>query len=188
MADTRQSDPVSAETTLIDVPPEMLETWLEAGGTVLVDVREDFEHTSERIDGSRHAPLGSLDPEALRADCADKRIVFHCVSGTRSTEAATRCATAGGAVFHLLGGIEAWKQSGRPTLKSRSAPRIGVMRQVQMVAGTLVLLGVLLGVLVSPWLLGLSGLVGAGLVFAGASGWCGMAKLLGRAPWNRIPA
>jgi len=46
-------------------------------------------------------------------------------------------------------------------------------------------LGVLLGVLVSPWFLILSGFVGCGLVFAGATGWCGMALLLARLPWNR---
>jgi hypothetical protein len=31
----------------------------------------------------------------------------------------------------------------------------------------------------------LSALIGAGLLFAGLSGWCGMAKLLGVMPWNR---
>jgi hypothetical protein len=60
-----------------------------------------------------------------------------------------------------------------------------IMRQVQVVAGTLILLGVGLGVLLSPWFFALSGFVGAGLVFAGVTGWCGMAKLLSRAPWNR---
>ena len=49
-----------------------------------------------------------------------------------------------------------------------------------------VLTGVLLGVLVSPWFLILSGFVGAGLFFAGASGWCGMAKLLALMPWNKV--
>ena len=60
------------------------------------------------------------------------------------------------------------------------------MRQVQIVAGSLVLLGVVLGTTVSPLFLLLSGFVGAGLVFAGLSGWCGMAQLLALAPWNRV--
>ena len=58
------------------------------------------------------------------------------------------------------------------------------MRQVQIVAGSLVVLGVLLGSLVSPWLYALSGFVGAGLVFAGVSGTCGLASLLRLMPWN----
>jgi hypothetical protein len=28
-------------------------------------------------------------------------------------------------------------------------------------------------------------LIGAGLIFAGLSGWCGLAKLLGAMPWNQ---
>ena len=59
------------------------------------------------------------------------------------------------------------------------------MRQVQLVAGGLVLLGVTLGFLVSTACFGLSAFVGAGLMMAGATGWCGMAKLLQRLPWNR---
>ena len=52
----------------------------------------------------------------------------------------------------------------------------------------LFLAGVLLGVFVAPAFLGLSAFVGAGLLVAGATGWCGMAKLLQRMPWNRAAA
>jgi rhodanese-related sulfurtransferase len=84
----------------------------------------------------------------------------------------------------LEGGLEAWKKAGLPTLVDVNRP-IEVMRQVQIAAGSLVLLGVLLAATTSSWFLLLAGLVGAGLVFAGLSGWCGMALLLARAPWNR---
>jgi rhodanese-related sulfurtransferase len=60
-----------------------------------------------------------------------------------------------------------------------------MMRQVQIVAGSLVLAGVLLGWLISPYFFGLAAFVGAGLTFAGISGFCGMAKLLAFLPWNR---
>jgi hypothetical protein len=62
------------------------------------------------------------------------------------------------------------------------------MRQVQITAGSLVALGTALGWFVSPWFLILSGFVGCGLMFAGLSGWCGMAMMLGRMPWNRVKA
>jgi hypothetical protein len=58
------------------------------------------------------------------------------------------------------------------------------MRQVQIASGPLVLLGTL----VAPALYGIAGFVGAGLVFAGDSGFCGMADMLARMPWNRRPA
>jgi hypothetical protein len=62
------------------------------------------------------------------------------------------------------------------------------MRQVQIVAGLLVLTGVVLGFVLNPAFFGISAFVGAGLTFAGISGWCGMAKLLALMPWNRRAA
>ena len=60
--------------------------------------------------------------------------------------------------------------------------------QCQIAAGLLVLTGVLLGTFVAaPWY-GLAGFVGAGLTFAGATGFCGMARLLMLMPWNRAQA
>ncbi|MBM5801390.1 MAG: DUF2892 domain-containing protein [Cyanobacteria bacterium K_DeepCast_35m_m2_023] len=60
------------------------------------------------------------------------------------------------------------------------------MRQVQIAAGSLVLLGVILSQVAAPGWIWLSAVVGAGLVFAGISGFCGMARLLAAMPWNRV--
>ena len=84
----------------------------------------------------------------------------------------------------LGGGIDAWRQAGQPTVADRSQP-LEIMRQVQITAGGLVLIGVLLGTFVAPGFFGLSAFVGAGLMFAGVTGWCGMANLLRVMPWNR---
>lgn len=169
---------------LTDVAADLLEQWSRQGDTVIVDVREDFEHAEERIDGAVLMPLSKFDADTLRARYGERRVVFHCRSGRRSADAAGRYARAGEPVFHLAGGIEAWKASGRPVIKPVKG-RLPVMRQVQMVAGFLVAAGVALGVLIHPWFLGLSAFVGCGLMFAGATGWCGMAMLLGRMPWNK---
>lgn len=59
------------------------------------------------------------------------------------------------------------------------------MRQVQIAAGLLILCGVVLGYSVSGGFFLLSGFVGAGLLFAGVTGFCGMARLLRVMPWNR---
>ena len=60
------------------------------------------------------------------------------------------------------------------------------MRQVQIAAGSLVLLGLILSNTVAPaWIL-LTWFFGAGLVFAGISGFCGMARLLAVVPWNKV--
>ena len=50
---------------------------------------------------------------------------------------------------------------------------------------SIVLVGVGLGLLVHPGVVGLAAFVGAGLTFAGATGFCGMARLLAHMPWNR---
>lgn len=66
--------------------------------------------------------------------------------------------------------------------------RLSVLRQAQLAAGGMALLGFVLGTLVSPWWHALSGFVGLGLIQAGLSGSCGMALLLARMPWNRSAA
>ncbi len=116
-------------------------------------------------------------------------VIFHCRSGNRTAANAKRlAATVPGAKVYLLdGGLEAWRDAGLPTLKDARQP-IEIMRQVQIGAGSLVALGAALGFLVHPGFHWLSGAVGAGLVFAGATGFCGMARLLAYAPWNRETA
>jgi rhodanese-related sulfurtransferase len=174
---------------VIDVGPDLLGQWMADGGTVIVDVREDFEHAEEHIDGAALVPLSKFDAATVRREHGGSRVVFQCRTGRRSRDAAERYRQEPGEqVFHLAGGIEAWKTAGQPTIRPEAAPRIGVMRQVQMTAGFLVALGVILGLTVSPWFLGLSAFIGCGLMFAGATGWCGMAMLLGRMPWNRAAA
>jgi rhodanese-related sulfurtransferase len=100
-------------------------------------------------------------------------------SAARLAAAAPKCET-----YMLDGGIDAWKKAGLPVALDRSQP-IDVLRQMQITAGSLALLGVVLGTWVSPGFYALSAFIGAGLVFAGVSGICPMVRLLQRMPWNR---
>ncbi len=170
-----------------DVSPELLERWMAAGDTALIDVREDFEHAEERIDGADFHPLSKFDAEAIRHAHVGRRIVFHCRTGKRSLDAANRFRRGDEPLFHLAGGIEAWKAAGRTVERPPGGPRLPIMRQVQIIAGGLVTIGVGLGAFVSPWFLAIAAFVGCGLMFAGATGWCGMARLLSLMPWNRTP-
>ena len=151
-------------------------------GAVLVDIRERDEHARERIPGARNLPVGGLTDVPTGGA---KTVVFHCRSGARTAANAQRLASAAGCEAYVLeGGIDAWKKAGLPVAVDQRQP-IEIMRQVQITAGSLVLLGVILGTWVAPAFYGLSAFVGAGLMFAGISGWCGMAKLLAFMPWNR---
>ena len=157
-------------------------------GAVLLDVRNADEHAREHIPGARHHALSRIDLESpVRA--GDDILVFHCRSGARTSGNAGRLAAAAQhcQAYILEGGLDAWKKAGLPVRLDRRQP-IEIMRQVQIAAGTLILLGVLLGAFVAPGFYALSGFVGAGLLFAGLSGFCGMARLLALMPWNKRAA
>jgi len=157
---------------------------LAASSAILVDIREPMEHAREAIPGARSVPLSSFGPNAL---AGNRAVIFHCQSGKRTADNAARLGQCGASEVYLLeGGLSAWKAAGHPTKIDRSKP-IEMQRQVQIAAGALVLTGLVLGAVVSPWFMLLSAFVGSGLVFAGISGWCGM-KVLGAMPWNRIAA
>jgi rhodanese-related sulfurtransferase len=158
---------------------------LVRAGAVMIDIREADEYARERIPGAQHHALSRIDHNSsLRA--GDDVLIFHCRSGARTKGNAARIAAAAPDCesYILEGGLDAWKKAGLPVTLDRSQP-IDIMRQVQIGAGSLVLLGVVLGVLVAPGFYALSGFVGAGLLFAGVSGFCGMARLLALMPWNR---
>lgn len=171
------------------VDASTLRSWLDSGCAVLVDVRESFEHATERIEGARHVPLARIEPDSLKIEPPAERMVFHCRSGARSGKALERCqqalAAAGIDAYHLDGGIEAWKSLGHPVEHPAGAPKLDIMRQVQIVAGSLVAGGTLMGVAFSNWFFVVPAFIGCGLVFAGISGYCGMARLLAMMPWNR---
>lgn len=157
-------------------------------GALLVDIREADEHARERIAGARHLPLSRLDGQTIAND-GGGIVIFHCRSGARTRANAERLAagTCAGEAYALEGGLQSWKDAGLPVISDRRQP-IEIMRQVQIAAGVMVVTGVLLGALVAPALYGLAGFVGAGLLFAGVTGSCGMAKLLAWMPWNRRTA
>src|SRR5690606_32115604 len=86
--------------------------------------------------------------------------------------------------FIVAGGLDAWRKAGLPVVADPRQP-LELQRQVQIGAGSLALAGTVLGLLVSPWFFVVPAFVGAGLITAGVTGFCGTARLLMRAPWNR---
>ena len=153
-------------------------------GAILVDIRAADEHARERIAQARHVPMDQLQSGGLPLAGASA-VIFHCRSGNRTrVNASALRACAACEAYVLEGGLDAWKKAGLPVVADASQP-LELQRQVQIAAGSLIVLGAVLGATVSPWFHALSGFVGAGLVFAGASGFCGLARVLMRMPWNR---
>ncbi|MEO0982214.1 MAG: rhodanese family protein [Pseudomonadota bacterium] len=171
-------------TTLNTLDPKTVADRLKAGAIALIDIRDRDEFAREHIEGAISMPVSSIDEAGLNLE-PTKPAVFHCKSGMRTqANCAKLAAHVTGDAFILEGGLDAWKAEGLPTARDASAP-LALNRQVQIAAGGLVLIGALLGLVVNPAYLALSAFVGAGLVFAGVSGWCGMANLLALMPWNK---
>jgi len=156
---------------------------LAQAGARLIDIRGRDEFARVRAPGAENRPLDEFDTVE-----DDGPVVFLCRSGMRTSgNAAKLAACCHGEAYILDGGLNAWQAAGLPVEEDRGAP-LELLRQVQIAAGSLVLIGVVLGFVWSPVLFGLSAFVGAGLVMAGATGWCGLAHLLAIMPWNRRAA
>jgi rhodanese-related sulfurtransferase len=155
-------------------------------GAILVDIRSPDEYARERIPNARLHPLSRITANSIGDDAP--AVIFHCRSGFRTAaNAATLAAAAKCKAYVLEGGLEAWRDTGLPTIKDAKRP-IEIMRQAQILIGSLILFGVLLGMLVTPAFNIIPAFMGAGLIFAGVTGSCGMAKMLTFLPMNRQAA
>ena len=169
---------------LLPLSPADVAARMKSGTARLIDIREPDEYARDHVVGARPAPLSAFEAADLSLK-AGQDVIFMCRSGNRTGVNCQRLADRiAGPAYVLDGGLDAWKKAGLPTRIDAKAP-LELMRQVQMAAGGLILLGGLLGVTVHPAFWGLSAFVGAGLFVAGATGFCGMARLLVLAPWNR---
>ena len=158
---------------------------------VFVDVREKDEYLAEHIPGSINLPLTDFDtnaPNFLR-QIKDRPLVLICRSGNRAKLALSSIRRMDVAFEQkptvFVGGITEWKNTGNPTIQLRET-QLPIMRQVQLAAGLLVLLSLVLAWLVHPFWLALAAFVGIGLTTAGLTGFCGMGILLAHMPWNKI--
>ncbi|MCP2233023.1 MULTISPECIES: rhodanese family protein [Erwinia] len=167
------------------VSPQEAQKLIEAGA-VLIDIRERAEYLREHIPHANSLPLTEITAGKTVENAARQPVIFHCQAGMRTVQNANALthAASPASVLLMSGGINAWKRVGLPTIEDKKQP-LPVMRQVQIAAGTLVLTGVVLGYAVDSRLFLLSGFVGAGLLFAGLTGFCGMANILLKMPWSR---
>jgi len=165
-------------------PRKALEIATENSAVILLDVRTPSEFSSRRAVGARNIPLDSLDV-FVGSLPKDAPILLLCEKGGRASAAAARLQGEGFLNAQVVeGGTEAWTASGLP-VEGTGRKVISIERQVRIGAGSFVLLGVILGLLINTGFFGLPAFVGAGLIFAGVTDWCGMGLLLARAPWNR---
>lgn len=160
---------------------------LDTGGECqVIDVREFSEFNNERLADAKLMPLSNFEKHEAEIDHT-KPVYIMCRSGSRAKQAAEKLVSKGFTDIHVIeGGMTAWAGANLPVIKGDSKVW-SLERQVRFAAGAFVLTGVLLSVFVSPYLILLSGFVGAGLMFSAVTDTCGMGMVLARMPWNRGP-
>jgi len=155
----------------------------------LVDVRTPAEVRNDALETIIAMPLDQLDAQTLNAlvdkqHSGKKEVYLICQSGKRAQIAAEKLAGhIPQEIIVVEGGMTAIREA-----QGIQSPVSGVMsieRQVRLTAGILVVIGVLAGyVLETGWFL-LSGLVGAGLIYAAITDTCAMGLVMAKTPWNR---
>jgi len=167
------------------ISPAELQSILAAQPSVpVIDVRTPVEFAEVHVPQARNVPLDELKPGLLQLP-KDQPVYLLCRSGQRATKAAEKFAGAGFLQPVVVdGGTQAWLAANLPVTRS-AVKVISLERQVRIAAGAIVFAGVLLAQFVDARFIWLSGFVGAGLVFAGITDFCGMGLLLAKMPWNK---
>jgi rhodanese-related sulfurtransferase len=152
----------------------------------LIDVRSPQEYAEGHVPGAMNLPMDQAEARLNDLQRHDP-VVLICQSGRRAGMTCELLKAHHDGLVVLEGGTKAWIDASLPVVKTAST-RLPLMRQVQIGAGSLTLMGTLLSLFVSRGWIGLALLVGVGLLLAGTTGFCGMAILLEKMPWNRPTA
>lgn len=170
------------------VSPRELQCRLAAGSPAqLLDVRSPVEYTSAHVPDAKLFPLDELNADAFcRERGSDSTPVYVlCQSGGRAMKAIEKLERAGAQGCVLVdGGTQAWMDAGLPVIRGESRV-LPLMRQVQITVGFLSAAGAALALTISPQFALIPLVIGCGLLFAGLTGFCGLALVLAKMPWNK---
>lgn len=172
--------------SLKNVDPTTLKSWLDNREAILIDVREPAEYSAQHIAGAVLLPLSNVSKHTLPAHIG-KKLVIHCQKGGRGGTACEKLLLEDPNldIYNLLGGMNSWADAQLP-IQSSGKSFLPLDRQVQLAIGLLLLSASLLGYLLSPAFFLLTGMMGIGLTIAGATGFCGLARIIAKMPWNQM--
>jgi len=180
---------MSAQISTIS-PQQLHEAKRRGQYAAVLDVRSVAEYGAGHIPGAQLIPIDSLSADALahafkRPSLGrEETLYISCHTGPRALQAAERLQQAGYANLTLVeGGTQRREQLGLPV--ERCGKALSLERQVQIAVGSLLVLKVFLGFSVHELFFALVAMIGIGLIVAGITHWCGMARLIARMPWNR---
>lgn len=163
---------------------EVIESEANNSTVDFINVCTPAEYKETHIKGVRNVPLDTL-AERFNELNGKTTVYIHCRSGNRGRQAIETLEKLGvtAELVNVEGGLLAWQEAGLET--GSHTNRLPIMRQVFIGAGSLVLLSLVLGHFINYYYLLISLFVSLGLLVSGLTGWCGMALLLSKMPWNK---
>jgi len=154
---------------------------------LIVDVRERDEFKNAYIKDSINIPLSELICQApgIVKHYKDKKILLMCKSGRRAELAKNELLKLNQDlnIEVYAGGIDMWLNKGNEVLNKKFA--IPIIRQVLITAGFLILLFTTLAFIINFNFIYFTLFISLGLIFAGLTGFCGLAIVLEKMPWNK---
>lgn len=156
---------------------------MQKNDAILIDVRNGSEYDEKSIPDAILINSDKLikNYDSYKKVIGNKAIILHCKKGARGAKAAKNLQQiTQNKVYNLEGGIDAWEQDGMPIITSG----VSVIRQVQITVGIITIIFALLGFYKNRKFLMVNIFIGFGLLFAGVTGSCALARLIKMMPWN----
>ena len=146
-----------AKSQIVEIDTAEAESRIDAGGVLVLDVREPEEYDEGALPGVLHIPRGHLEAQIEgRALDRDQAIVVYCAGGVRSAFAARTLQELGYTnVLSMAGGFGKWKDEGRawrqpvvltPDQRNRYQrhlllPEVGIEGQAKLLGAKVLMLG-----------------------------------------------
>lgn len=174
-------------TKILNISSKTLKKWLDNNEAALIDVREVVENNICAIKGAVNLPLSQVTiDKAILPEHKNKKLVIHCKAGKRSMSACNKLISEGleEDIWNLEGGIDDWQKENLPIVVKKNI--LPLERQTHIAISFMILAGIFLYLLMQNQIyLALPLIAGLGLLNSGVTGWCGMARLVAKMPWNR---
>ncbi|MBU1924538.1 MAG: MBL fold metallo-hydrolase, partial [Candidatus Omnitrophica bacterium] len=148
----------------------------------LLDVRSPLEFAQVHIKDAISVPIDMLAAKINDLAQSKQRYIVFCRTGNRSPMAADMLMQSGiHGVKVMQGGMTRWQKDGLPVIKGEGG--ISLERQVRLIAGSVVLLGILLSWFAHWVLIFIPVFISCGLIYSGISDNCLMGMLLMKLPY-----
>jgi len=149
-----------------------------------LDVRSALEFSQVHIKDSINIPIDILSAKMNDLSQSKQTYVVLCRTGNRSPMAADMLMQSGiQGVKVMQGGMTRWQKEGLPAIKGEGG--VSLERQVRLIAGSLVLSGVLLSWFMHWTFIFIPVFISCGLIYSGLSDNCLMGMLLMKLPYNK---